>query len=232
MKEETKSIQENDVWDLVELPKDRKAVGSKWVFKVKTAADGSIERYKARLVAQGFSQKYGLDYDETFCPVVRPESIRTVIALAVKKGLKLHQMDVTTAFLNGELEEEVYMKQPEGFVADGQEHLVCKLRKSIYGLKQSPRYWNSALNAQLKTMGFNQSASDPCIYTSLEEMFILAVYVDDIVLAGNTDERIEEVKNSLQVKDMGELHYFLGVTVAQPNIRKSLDWSSQNVLHA
>ena len=142
MKEEMKSVQENDVWDLVELPKDRKAVGSKWVFKVKTASDGSIERYKARLVAQGFSQKYGLDYDETFSPVVRPESIRTVIALAVKKGLKLHQMDVTTAFLNGELEEEVYMKQPEGFVADGQEHLVCKLRKSIYGLKQSPRCWN------------------------------------------------------------------------------------------
>ena len=206
IKEEMKSVQENDVWDLVELPKDRKAVGSKWVFKVKTAADGSIERYKAHLVAQGFPQKYGLDYDETFCPVVRPESIRTVIALAVKKGLKLHQMDVTTAFLNGELEEEVYMKQPEGFVADGQEHLVCKLRKSIYGLKQSPRCWNSALNVQLKTMGFNQSASDPCIYTSLEEMFILAVYVDDIVLAGKTDERIKEVKNILAKRFQVKLH--------------------------
>ena len=205
-------------------------------FSVKTASDDSIERYKARLVAQGFSQKYGLDYDETFSPVVRPESIRTVIALAVKKGLKLHQMDVTTAFLNGELEEEVYMKQPEGFVADGQEHLVCKLRKSIYGLKQPPRCWNSALNAQLKTMGFNQSASDPCIYTSLEEMFILAVYVDDIVLAGKTDERIEEVKNILakrfRVKDIGEL---LGVTVAQDQTSGRV-WIGQanyteNVLH-
>ena len=184
---------------------------------MKTAADGSIEHYKACLVAQGFSQKYGLDYDETFSPVVRPESIRTMIALAVKKGLKLHQMDVTAAFLNGELEEEVYMKQPEGFIADGQENLVCKLRKSTYGLKQSPRCWNSALNTQLKTMGFNQSASDPCIYNSLEEMFILAVYVDDIVLTGKTDERIKEVKNSLakrfEVKDVEELHYFLGVTV-------------------
>ena len=166
-------------------------------------------------MAQGFSQKYGLDYDESFCPVVRPESIRTVIALAVKKGLKLHQMDVTIAFLNGEIEEEVYMKQSEGFVADGQEHLVCKLRKSIYG---SLRCWNSALNAQLKTKGFNQSASDPCIYTSLEEMFIHAVYVDDIVLAEKTDERMEEVKNMI---DMGELH-----ELQLHKTRHREDWSS------
>ena len=157
------------LWSFRRIGKQLAADG---FLKVKTAADGSIECYKVRLVAQGFSQKYGKDYDETFCPVVRPESIRTVIALAVKKGLKLHQMDITTAFLNGELEEEVYMKQPEGFIADGQEHLVCKVRKSIYGLKQSPRCWNS-LNAQLKTMGFNQSASDPCIYISLEEMSYL-----------------------------------------------------------
>ena len=105
------------------------------------------------------------------------------------------------------------MKKPEVFIADGQENLVCKLRKSIYGLKQSPRCWNSALNAQQKTMGFNQSASDPCIYTSLEEMFILVVYVDDITLTGKIDERIKEVKNSLdkrfEVKDVGEVHYFL-----------------------
>ena len=131
MENEMDSLYKNYVWDLVELPKDRKAVGSKWVFKIKNAADGSIERYKARLVAQGFSQKYGQDYDETFCPVVRSESIRTLISLSVRNGLKHHQMDVTTAFLNGELDEEVYMKQPKGFAVKGQENLVCKLKKAF-----------------------------------------------------------------------------------------------------
>ena len=119
MDKEMDSLHMNDVWDLVKLPKDRKAVGSKWVFKLKVGPDGLVERHKARLVAQGFSQKQGLDYDETFSPVVRFESLRTVIALAVQNSMKMHQMDVTTAFLNGELQEEVYMKQPEGFVSDG-----------------------------------------------------------------------------------------------------------------
>ena len=135
METEMQSLKANKVWDLVELPKGRKAIGSKWVYKVKTGADGQIERYKARLVVQGFSQKYGDDYDETFCPVVRLESLRALMALAVQNGLKLHQVDVTTAFLNGELEEEVYMRQANGFITDREEHLVCKLKKSIYGLK-------------------------------------------------------------------------------------------------
>ena len=220
MEKEMESLHTNDVWDLVKLPKDRKAVGSKWVFKLKVGPDGLVERHKARLVAQGFSQKHGLDYDETFSPVVRFESLRTVIALAVQNGMKLHQMDVTTAFLNGELEEEVYMKQPEGFAAKGQEDLVCKLKRSIYGLKQSPRCWNSALDNQLKQMGFVQVKGDPCLYMASEgEMFFIAVYVDDIVLAGKSNKQIAEVKQTLakqfQVKDMGELHYFLGVKVVQ-----------------
>ena len=144
MEMEMKSIQENDVWDLVELPKHRKAIGSKWVFKHKIGVDGSVERYKACLVAQGFSQRYGVDYDEIFCPVVRFESLQTLISLAVQNGLKLHQMDVTAAFLNGDLKEEVYMNQPEGFIEEGkEEHLVCKLKHSLYGLKQSQRCWNS-----------------------------------------------------------------------------------------
>ena len=151
MQKEMESIYSNDVWDLVELPKDCKTVGSKWVFKRKTNADGSIDRYKARLVAQGFSQRCGHDYDETFSPVIRFESLRTLIALAVQKGLQLHQLDITAAFLNRELEEDVFMRQPEGFVEDGKEHLVCKLKHSLYGLKQSPRCWN---HTHLKSMGF------------------------------------------------------------------------------
>ena len=221
METEMNSLRENDVWDLVNLPPGRKAVGSKWVFKKKTGADGSIERYKARLVAQGYSQKYGTDYDETFCPVVTQESLRTLIALSVQKGFKLHQVDVTTAFLNGTLEEEVYMRQPEGFEIRGNEHLVCKLKKSINGLKQSPRCWNVVLDTQLKDMGFVQSVNDPCIYykNSGGEMFYIEVYVDYIILAGKTTSELEKVKTELgkkfDVKDLGELSYFLGIKVEQ-----------------
>ena len=176
MEKEMNSLSKNDVWELVELPKDRKAVGSKWVFKVKFNADGSVERHKARLVAQGYSQKPGLDYDKTFSPVVRFESLRTVIALALQNDLQLHRMDVT----NGEL-EDVYMRQPEGFAVPGKENLVCKLRRNIYGLKQSPRCWSSILDSPLKGMGFVQTSSDPCLYVSTEgEFFVIAVYVDDI----------------------------------------------------
>ena len=153
MEMEMESLRGNEVWNLVKLPENRKTVGSKWVFKVKVGPDGSIERHKARLVVQGYSQKYGLDYDETFSPVVRTESVRTVIVLA-KNNLLLQQMDVTTAFLNGILEEEVYMKQPEGFVEKGKEHLVCKLNKNIYGLKHSPRCWMQFLMTTCVKLGF------------------------------------------------------------------------------
>lgn len=135
---------------LLSYLKDCKTIGSKWVFKQKTNADGSIDRYKARLVAQGFSQRSGRDYP-------------------VQKGLKLHQLDITAAFLNGELKEDVFMRQPEGFFKDGKEHLVCKLKHSLYGLKLSPRCWNHTLDTHLKSMGFVQSTSDPCIYTSHEK---------------------------------------------------------------
>ena len=172
------------------------------------------------MVVQGFSQQCGRDYDETFSPVIRFESLRTLIALAVQKGLTLHQLDITAAFLNEELKEDVFMRQPEGFVDDGKEHLVCKLKHSLYRLKQSPRCWNHTLDTHLKSMGFVQSPSDPCIYTSSEgETCLVGVYVDDIVLAGQSLKRIEEVKKALSlrfdVKDLGELNYFLGVQVSQ-----------------
>jgi hypothetical protein len=221
MQQEIDSLNEHDVYELVELPNERKAVGCKWVFKVKRNADGSVERYKARLVAQGFSQKYGEDYDETFSPVVRFESIRTVIALSVQRGLILHQMDVTAAFLNGDLEEDVYMKQPQAFEVARKENRVFKLRKSLYGLKQSSRCWNSVLDEHLKSLGFSQSPGDPCIYVKEtdNDIFIVAIHVDDIILAGKTDEEIAEVKKGIakrfRVKDMGELNYILGLQVVR-----------------
>ena len=131
-----------------------------------------------------FSEKPGIDYDETFSPVPGFESVRTVIPLAVQNNLKLHQIDVTNAFLNDDLRDEVYMKQPEGFVVKGQEHLVCKLKRSIYGLKQLSRCWNTVLDQHLKKIAFAQTVSDPCIYVASEgEMFMIAVHVDDLVLA-------------------------------------------------
>ena len=219
MDAEMKSLADNDVWDLVPLPKGRKTVGSKWVYKVKTGEDGEIQRYKARLVAQGYTQRFGTDYDETFCPVIRQESLRVLIAQSVQYGLDLHQMDVTTAFLNGTLEEEVFMQQPEGYEVKGEEKLVCRLKKSIYGLKQSPRCWNIALDSFLKEMGFSQSINDPCIYHKDEngEMFIMGVYVDDIILAGKSESAIQKVKDDLSrkfdTKDLGKLSYFLGMKI-------------------
>ena len=218
MQEEMESLYSHDVWDLVVLPEGKKAVGSKWVYKLKIGANGKEERHKARLVAQGFNQKYGQDYDETFCPVVRSESIRSIIALAAKENLLLQQLDVSTAFLNGTLEEEVYMKQPEGFVKKGEEHLVCKLKKSIYGLKQSPRCWNTALDSHLKSIGLTQSQTDPCLYTGKEgERILVAVYVDDILVATKTSKTMDRIKNCLakkfNMKDLGNLKSFLGVQV-------------------
>ena len=133
---EYKSLIENDTWDLVELPNGRTSIGCRWVFKVKHQSNGRVERFKGRLVAKGYAQKYGIDYDETFSPVVRFSSIRTLLAFAVQNGMLIHQMDVETAFLNGNLDEEIYMDQPEGYGIPGKEHLVCKLKKSLYGLKQ------------------------------------------------------------------------------------------------
>ena len=134
--------------------------------------------------------------------------------------MKLHQVDVNTAFLNGMLKEEVYMQQPQGFIKQGEEHLVCRLNKCIYGLKQAPRCWNMALDTYLKELKFKQSTSEPCIYVSTEgETLYLGVYVDDVIVVGTTDERIKEVKDALsrkfEFKDIGRLHYFLGMTIRQ-----------------
>ena len=232
MNKELLSLKTNDVFDLVKLPENKKAIGCRWVFKRKIKEDGSVERYKARLVAQGFSQQPGRDYDETFCPVVRYESIRYVIAMASQMGMMLHQMDVTSAFLNGELEDEVYMKQPTGFTVKGKEQYVCKLKRSLYGLKQAPRCWNTTLDQHLKRMGFEQHSSDPCLYTSgqKDDLFIIAVYVDDLMLATRNEKKMDEVKESLaaqfQVKDLGELNYLLGVAVKQDHSNGSI-WIGQ-----
>ena len=164
MEEEMESLKENQVWDLVDLPSNRKAIGNKWVLKIKRKADGSIERYKARLVAKGYTQLEGIDYEVTFSPVVKFASIRLILSLVAHFDLELHQMDVKTTFLNGELNEEIYMEKPIGFVIQSQEHKVCKLNRSIYGLKQSSRQWYWKFHNEITLCDFTMIDEDHCVY--------------------------------------------------------------------
>ncbi|CAI7916081.1 unnamed protein product, partial [Closterium sp. NIES-54] len=162
MESELKSIEENGTWELVELPKGRKAITSKWLFKIKSDADGKIERYKSRLVAKGYQQKEKVDYKELFAPVEKSTTLRTLLAGAAIKGWVVKQMDVTTAFLNGVLEEEIFMAQPEGF--DDGSGGVLKLKKALYGLKQAPRQWYLKLRGVLEEIGFTPSTADHSLF--------------------------------------------------------------------
>jgi hypothetical protein len=220
MNEEYQSIIKNDVWDVVPRPKDKLVVSSKWIFKTKHSADGSIEKYKARFVARGFSQKEGIDYEETFAPVARYTSNRTILALAAKMKWKLHQMDVKTAFLNGNIEEEVYIEQPKGFEVEDNKSHVCRLKKELYGLKQAPRAWYGRIDSFLMSLGFTKSKADSNLYYKImnDEPMILLLYVDDLFLTGE-DKPIVECKKRLatkfEMKDLGKMHYFLGLEVWQ-----------------
>ena len=160
MNKEIVSHKKNETWTLEELPKGRKAIDSRWVYKTKYKADGSIERYKARLVVKGYSQQEGIDYEETFSPVARYATIRCIVAIANQLDLELHQMDVATAFLNGSLKEEIFMRQPEGYAEKNKENPTCKLQKSIYGLKQASRCWFNTMHSFLKELEYKQCSSD------------------------------------------------------------------------
>ncbi|WVZ07203.1 hypothetical protein V8G54_020549 [Vigna mungo] len=219
MEKELKSMDDNKVWDLVELPKGSKRFGCKWVFKTEHDSKGNIERYKARLVAKGFTQKDGIDYKETFSPVSKKDSLRIVLALVAHYDLELHQMDVKTAFLNGDLEEEVYMDQPEGFTMTGRENLVCKLKKLIYGLKQASRQWYLKFNDSITSYGFIENTVDRCIYIKVSgsKFVILVLYVDDILLAANDIGMLHDAKkflsNNFEMKDMNEASYVIGIEI-------------------
>ena len=236
MQEELSSMAKNKVWELVDLPPGRKTIGNKWVLKVKRKADGSIDKYKARLVAKGYTQREGIDYEETFSPVVRFASIRLILAIVAQMNLELFQMDVKTAFLNGELDEEIYMDQPVGFVSKGQERKVCRLKRSIYGLKQSSRQWNFRFHHAITSVGFEMIEEDHCVYLkrSKKSVLILSLYVDDILLAGNDLNSIvatkEWLSSTFEMKDMGEANYVLGVKIVRDRSKKLLCLSQETYI--
>ena len=236
MQAEMESMEKNGVWELVEADPKQKPIGCKWVYKTKRDATGGIERHKARLVAKGFSQKEGIDYTETFSPVSCKDAFRIIMALVAHYDMELHQMDVKTAFLNGELEEVIYMKQPEGFIETGNENLVCRLRKSIYGLKQASRQWYKKFDSVISKFGFTENLVDECIYLkSVGNQFIfLVLYVDDILLASSNLKLLKDTKSFLSsnfdMKDLGEASYVLGIEIKRDRAQKLLGLSQQNYI--
>lgn len=220
MKTEIVALEDNNTWTITTLPPNKRAIGCKWVFKIKFFSDGSIERHKARLVALGNRQEEGVDYKETFAPVVKMTTMRIVLEVAAAKDWELYQMDVHNAFLHGDLEEEVYMKLPPGFdSSDGTK--VCKLNKSLYGLRQSPRCWFAKLSKALLDFGFKQNYKDYSLFTLKRggsTIFVL-VYVDDLIVGGDNSKLISNFKSYLSrcfhMKDLGVLRYFLGIEVAR-----------------
>ena len=218
MDEEMQSLLENKTWTLEELPPGVLPIPVKWVFKIKRDGQGNIERYKARLVAKGFKQRAGIDFNEVFAPVSKHITLRALLGLVATENWELHHLDIKTAFLNGTLEESIYMVQPPGYEQGGV-NIVCHLQKSLYGLKQAPRAWHTRLTAELNKMGFESSNADPSLfYRRVDGVLIfLLVYVDDILIASSKISLVNEAKAGLKkefdVRDLGAASYFLGMVI-------------------
>ncbi|GJU98144.1 putative reverse transcriptase domain-containing protein [Tanacetum coccineum] len=231
MDEEMNSMKVNEVWIEVDPPPNAKVVRSKWLFKKKTDMDGEVHTYKARLVAKGCTQTYGIDYEETFSPVADIRAIRILIAIAAYYDYEIWQMDVKTAFLNGRLDEDIYMEQPEGYVNPKYPKRVCKLQRSIYGLKQASRQWNKRFDEEIKKFGFTQNRDEPCVYrkASGSNVVFLILYVDDILIMGNNIPRLKEVKDYLgkcfSMKDLGEAAYILGIKIYRDRSKRLIGLS-------
>ena len=220
MNNEIDAIERNKTWDLVNLPVGKNTIGVKWIYKKKLNEKGEIDKHKARLVAKGFSQQHGIDYGETFAPVARLDTVRFVLAIAAQNKWPIYQMDVKSAFLNGILNEEVYVQQPPGFEVKGQENKVYKLKKALYGLKQAPRAWYSRIDRYLLKDGFRRSNNEPTLYIKANQqgnILILCLYVDDMIYTGNMllDEFKEAMKCEFEMTDLGLMKYFLGIEVEQ-----------------
>jgi hypothetical protein len=211
---EMDALRRNHTWDVVDRPTDRKIVDSKWVFKIKRLSDGSVNKFKVRLVAKGFSQIQAQDYDEPFAPVVRFDSLRLLLSIVAANSFVPQQLDVKAAFLYGELKEAIYMRLPEGY-RDGNK--VAYLKRCIYRLKQSPREWYSRLTAYLRRHEFDTSNFDPCVFRHKSNQFYIAVYVDDLILYGPPghliDTTVFALDTEFEVTNIGQLHWLLGIQI-------------------
>lgn len=231
---EYNSFVQNKCWTLTNRQKSQKPVKCKWVFKLKRGLNGELLRYKARLVAKGCTQQHGIDYEETFSPVVRYSTIRTLLSIAMEYDMKIEHLDVKTAFLNGELHETVYMEQPEGFTIKGQENKVFKLNKAIYGLKQASKAWYKKIDHVLcEKLKFNRSSSEPCVYfkSHNESFIIIALYVDDIILFSRCDDREKldikvKLMKEFDITDLGPAHQVLGMRLCRDENKITLDQSN------
>ncbi|WVZ21045.1 hypothetical protein V8G54_008367 [Vigna mungo] len=222
MNEEMKALQQNETWELVDCPPGKKPVGCRWIYAIKYKADGTIERLKARLVAKGYTQTYGVDYTEIFAPVAKLNTVRVLLSLAVNLDWPLQQFDVKNTFLHGELSEEVYMELPPGcMVPKKHSQKVCKLKKSLYGLKQSPRAWFGRFSEARTVFGYHQSNSDHTLFIKKQHGKITAfiIYVDDMIVTGNDPEEQKALQSYLfrkfEMKDLDPLKYFLGIEVSR-----------------
>ncbi len=229
---ELTSLEENQTWELTDLPSGKKPIKCRWVFKVKYNADGTVERFKCRLVAQGFTQRQGIDYDETFAPVAKHASFRSLMAIAAKEDLELKHLDIRTAYLNGLIDKDIYMTQPPGFKSKSKatKDKVCKLKRCIYGLRQSGARWYTTLKSFLNEIGFESTPTDPCLFKRTETdgttNYIL-IYVDDVILAGPNCSVLAEITSAFErrfrkIHDLGDLKWFLGVKVTRDRILKRI----------
>ena len=238
MKDEYDSLLINETWELVPRPSNQNVIGCRWVYKVKRGADGSIDRYKARLVARGYSQTEGVDYEEVFAPVVRATTIRSLLSFANSQNLEVHQMDVKTAFLHGVLDCDLYMEQPEGYVDPNRPDYVCKLNKGIYGLKQAARCWNETLDKYLVESGYVKCSADSCLYVKFVEnsFVIMAVYVDDIIPVSNDPALLQKEKEAIckqfKMVDNGEIQFFLGMFIKRDRENRTISISQPNYVES
>ena len=225
MDAEITAIEKNDTWELCDLPKEQKTIGVKWVYKTKLKENGEVDKHKARLVAKGYKQEFGVDYKEVFALVARHDTIRLVIAMAAQNSWPIFQLDVKSAFLHGDLKEEVFIDQPPGYVKLGNEHKVYKLKKALYGLKQAPRAWYNRIETYFLKEGFHKCPYEHTLFIKVDDggkMLIVCLYVDDLIYTGSNTAMFESFKKSMmaefEMSDLGMMHYFLGIEVLQSSV--------------
>ncbi|GAA0156232.1 transmembrane signal receptor [Lithospermum erythrorhizon] len=233
MEEEMASLEKNKTFTLVNRSPGQRVLRNRWVFKLKLGDGNSSPRYKARLVVKGFEQKHGIDYEEIFSPVVKMTSIRVVLGLVAYFDLEIEQLDVKTAFLHGNLDEDIFTEQSEGFKIKGKEDMICKLEKSLYGLKQAPRQWYKKFDSFMGEHGFSRTMIDHCVYIkglSNGDFIILLLYIDDMLIVGKNLNTIKELKcqlnDAFEMKDLGSARYILGMEIKRDRASRKL-WLSQ-----